>query len=196
MACRGTRWFLSSVLPSPRLSRLHTPMTPGEISQRVARSVVGMLTPSGARSTLKYKTRCPADTVLGFGSRSVRKGSQVRLNVIDRAHRPVGSEPAAESGRDLLRVAQRRIGQEVTRMAEGPDLPTRNAFIEFAMKSRLPAVYGFRELVPEGALMSLSADLSDIAARGPLYVDKILKGAKPGDLPIALPTKFALVHLF
>ena len=53
-------------------------------------------------------------------------------------------------------------------MAEGPDLPTRNAFIEFAMKSRLPAVYGFRELVPEGALMSLSADLSDIVARGPL----------------------------
>jgi hypothetical protein len=62
------------------------------------------------------------------------------------------------------------------------------------MNSRLPAVYGFRELVPEGALMSLSADLSDIAARGPLYVDKILKGAKPGDLPIELPTKFALVH--
>jgi putative ABC transport system substrate-binding protein len=69
----------------------------------------------------------------------------------------------------------------------------RRAFIEFAMNSRLPAVYGFRELVPEGALMSLSADLSDIAARGPLYVDKILKGAKPGDLPIELPTKFALV---
>jgi hypothetical protein len=43
---------------------------------------------------------------------------------------------------------------------------------EFATNSQLPAVYGFRELIPEGALMSLSADLSDIAARGPLYVDK------------------------
>ena len=62
-------------------------------------------------------------------------------------------------------------------------------FTEFAAKNRLPAVYGLRELVPEGALMSLGPDLSDIAARGAVYVDKILKGAKPADLPVEQPTK-------
>ena len=65
--------------------------------------------------------------------------------------------------------------------------------IAFAAKNRLPAVYGFRELVAGGGLMSLSASLSDIAARGASYVDKILKGAKPADLPIEQPTKFELV---
>ncbi len=69
----------------------------------------------------------------------------------------------------------------------------RREVIEFAAKSRLPTVYGFRELVPEGGLMALSPSLRDIASRGALYVDKILKGAKPADLPVEQPTKFELV---
>jgi putative ABC transport system substrate-binding protein len=69
----------------------------------------------------------------------------------------------------------------------------RRTFIELVAKSRLPAVYGLGELVPEGALMSLSPDLSDIAVRGAFYVDKIFKGAKPADLPVERPNKSALV---
>ena len=69
----------------------------------------------------------------------------------------------------------------------------RREVIEFAATTRLPAVYGFRELVQEGGLMSLSPSLSEIAARGGLYVDKILRGAKPADLPVEQPTKFELV---
>ena len=69
----------------------------------------------------------------------------------------------------------------------------RREVIEFAAATRLPAVYGFRELVQEGGLMSLSTSLSEIAARGGLYVDKILRGAKPADLPVEQPTKFELV---
>ena len=69
----------------------------------------------------------------------------------------------------------------------------RREVIEFAAATRLPAVYGFRELVQEGGLMSLSPSLSEIAARGGLYVDKILRGAKPADLPVEQPTKFELV---
>jgi len=69
----------------------------------------------------------------------------------------------------------------------------RREVIEFAAGIRLPAVYGFRELAQEGGLMSLSPSLTEIAARGGLYVDKILRGAKPADLPVEQPTRFELV---
>ena len=72
----------------------------------------------------------------------------------------------------------------------------RREVIEFAAGVRLPAVYGFCELAQEGGLMSLSPSLTEIAARGGLYVDKILRGAKPADLPVEQPTKFELVINF
>jgi len=69
----------------------------------------------------------------------------------------------------------------------------RREFIEFTAKNRLPTVYGLREVVVDGGLISLSSNLSDIAARGAFYVDRIIKGAKPGDLPVEQPTKFELI---
>jgi len=63
----------------------------------------------------------------------------------------------------------------------------------FALKNRLPSVSGDRELVEAGGLMSYAADFVDRWRRVALYVDKILKGAKPGDLPVQQPTKFELV---
>jgi putative ABC transport system substrate-binding protein len=63
----------------------------------------------------------------------------------------------------------------------------------FALRSRLPSVYQSREFVDAGGLMSYSADLAESYRRAAYYIDEILKGAKPADLPIEQPTKFELV---
>ena len=64
---------------------------------------------------------------------------------------------------------------------------------DFALKSRLPSVYTYSEAVDAGGLMSYSADLRNNYQRAAYYVDRILKGAKPADLPVEQPTKFELV---
>jgi putative ABC transport system substrate-binding protein len=63
----------------------------------------------------------------------------------------------------------------------------------FALKSRLPSMYGRREAVEAGGLMSYGADRADSYRRVAYYVDRILKGAKPADLPVEQPKKFELV---
>ncbi len=69
----------------------------------------------------------------------------------------------------------------------------RARIVDFAARSRLPAVYGSREFVDAGGLMMYGADLIALFQRSATYVDRILKGAKPADLPIERPTKFELI---
>jgi len=68
----------------------------------------------------------------------------------------------------------------------------RRSIVEFAVKHRLPLISMGKEFVESGALLSYGADINDFIRRSASYVDKILKGAKPGDLPVEQPTKFEL----
>ena len=70
----------------------------------------------------------------------------------------------------------------------------RARIIDFAAKNRLPTLYLFRDYVEMGGLVSFGPSLVDLARRAAFYVDKILKGAKPADLPVEQPTKFELIN--
>jgi putative tryptophan/tyrosine transport system substrate-binding protein len=86
---------------------------------------------------------------------------------------------------------QRPDGLYVT---SGPQMGNnRKRFADFALKSRLPSTNPSREFVDVGGLMYYGADLADSYRRVATYIDRILKGAKPADLPVEQPTKFELV---
>jgi putative ABC transport system substrate-binding protein len=69
----------------------------------------------------------------------------------------------------------------------------RKKLLDMTSKARLPTIYSSRRFPEEGGFVSYGADLSDMFRLSAQYVDRILKGAKPGDLPIEQPTKFELV---
>ncbi|HET7097680.1 MAG TPA: ABC transporter substrate-binding protein [Casimicrobiaceae bacterium] len=69
----------------------------------------------------------------------------------------------------------------------------RKRLAELALKHRLPSMFNFREMVEAGALMAYGVNMADFVGRSAVYVDKILKGANPAELPVEQPTKFELV---
>jgi putative ABC transport system substrate-binding protein len=68
----------------------------------------------------------------------------------------------------------------------------RESIISAAARNNIPAVYSFRYFAREGGLLSYAPDPVDIVRRAATYVDRILRGAKPGDLPVQFPTKFEM----
>jgi putative ABC transport system substrate-binding protein len=89
-------------------------------------------------------------------------------------------------------MAQERV-QALTVPPDGLFLAHRARIIDLAARHRIPAMYGVRELVEAGGLMGYGVNLPDMYRRGAFFVDRILKGAKPADLPVEQPTKFELV---
>jgi putative ABC transport system substrate-binding protein len=76
---------------------------------------------------------------------------------------------------------------------DGVTFLNRRTFVPLSLKHGLPGIYWAREYVEEGGLMTYSANIDDLRRRAATFVDKILKGAKPADLPVEQPTKFELV---
>src|SRR5437016_11673129 len=95
-------------------------------------------------------------------------------------------------GRAFSDMTRARAGA-LTVLTSNMFVTERRRLVDLAAKNRLPAVYNVREFVDAGGLMSYGPDLADLYRRAATYVDKILKGAKPGDLPVEQPTKFELV---
>ena len=78
-------------------------------------------------------------------------------------------------------------------LADRVFLHDRKRIADFATQNRLPAVYAYRELVEAGGLMAFGPNYAEMHRRAAAYVDRILRGAKAGDLPVELPTKFELI---
>ena len=87
---------------------------------------------------------------------------------------------------------QKQAGALMT-LTTRPFFAQRKPIVELAGKYRLPAIYFQKEFIDEGGLMSYGADFDDLFRRGAHYVDKILKGAKPADLPVQQATKFEFI---
>ncbi len=98
-------------------------------------------------------------------------------------------DTSKELAGSLARIAQ----QQPDALAVGTVVPRLREIIEFAAIHRLPAIYNTRAYVEAGGLMNYGADWADLFRHSASYVSKILKGAKPANLPIVLPTEFKLV---
>ena len=138
---------------------------------------VGLLWPSGGGVSvdLQLKEIRPAAVAL-----------KLKLEEIETQLDAKGLESAFKTAKQkqvnaIMTTATRRFFAE------------RKRIVELAGKYRLPAIYFQKEFVDEGGLMSYGADYTDLYRRAAVYVDKILKGAKPADLPVQQATKFEFV---
>jgi putative tryptophan/tyrosine transport system substrate-binding protein len=139
-------------------------------------SRVGLLRPRATElGDLQLKELRPAAVAL-----------KLKLEVIETQLDAKGLESAFQTAKQkqvgaIMTTPGRRFGAE------------RKRTVELAVKYRLPAIYFSKEFVDEGGLMSYGSDYDDLYRRAAVFVDKILKGAKPADLPVQQATKFEFV---
>ena len=127
----------------------------------------------------------PADPLLLREVQTAAEAMRIRLQVLR-----AGDSPEVERAF----AAMTRGRAHGLLLSEHPFLFSPRARVaELVAKHKLPTMVSFKEFVKAGALMSYGADLADLYRRAAAYVDKILKGARPADLPVEQPTKFELV---
>jgi putative tryptophan/tyrosine transport system substrate-binding protein len=139
---------------------------------------VGFLRPSGGGG--------PAGEATMKEIRPAALGLKIKLEEIETQVNAKGLESAFQTAK------QKQVGAIMTTTGN-PYFTERKRIVELAVKHRLPAIYPQKEFVDEGGLMSYGADYNDLYRRAAVYVDKILKGATPADLPVQQATKFEFV---
>jgi putative ABC transport system substrate-binding protein len=105
----------------------------------------------------------------------------------------IETQPDAKGLESAFQTAKQKRVQAIMTLATRGFFAERKRIVELASNYRLPAIYFSKEYVDEGGLMSYGADYTDLYRRAAVYVDKILKGAKPADLPVQQATKFEFV---
>jgi putative ABC transport system substrate-binding protein len=130
-----------------------------------------------------------------FGERTERdmlKGAAVAARALGVRLQVVEARGPADFDRAFSDTTRARAGA-LTVLPSTMLLGERRRLVDLATRNRLPAVYPQREFVDAGGLMAYGPNVADLFRRAATHVDKILKGAKPGDLPIEQPTKYLLV---
>ena len=135
---------------------------------------VGLLRPAGGSDRQLKNLRLAASAL------------KLKLEEIETQRDPKGLESAFQTEK------QKQVGAIMMTISI-PFFAERKWIAELAGKYRLPAIYPEKEFVDEGGLMSYGADFDDLFRHAAVYVDKILKGAKPADLPVQQATKFEFV---
>ena len=131
--------------------------------------------PGSVTSDLQLKELRPAAVAL-----------KLKLEEID-------TQPDAKGLESAFKTAKQKQVNAIMTVATRAFFAERKRIVELAGKNRLPAIYFDKGFVDEGGLMSYGVDYDDLFRRAASYVDKILKGAKPGDLPVQQATKFEFV---
>jgi putative ABC transport system substrate-binding protein len=120
------------------------------------------------------------------------KGAEVTARALGVRLQFVETRGPADFDRAFSDMTRARAGA-LTVLGSAMLFTERRRLVDLAAKNRLPVVYPQREFVDAGGLMSYGPNLADLFRRAATYVDRILKGTKPGDLPVEQPTKFELV---
>ena len=138
---------------------------------------------------LAARARLEANTGLDLQLKELRAAAlalKLKLEEIETQLDANGLESAFQTAK------QKQVGAIMTPTGS-PFFAERKRIVELAGKYRLPAIYFQKEFVDEGGLMSYGADSADLYRRAAVYVDRILKGAKPADLPVQQATKFEFI---
>jgi putative tryptophan/tyrosine transport system substrate-binding protein len=138
---------------------------------------VGFLRPSGA------------NIIIDLQLKEIRPAAQeLKLKLEE-----IETQPDAKSLESAFKTAKQKQVNAIMTMSTRRFFAERKRIVELAGRYQLPAIYFQKEFVDEGGLMSYGVDYADQYRRAAVYVDKILKGAKPADLPVQQATKFEFV---
>ena len=189
----------------PIVSVTPDPVAAGLVASlaRPGGNITGLSTLAGSEIYGKYtellKETVPRLTRVAFLGNSTNpfnpfalKETEAAAQALRVSFQPLDARAPEELDAVFTSATKQRAGALVV-MQDAMFLAQRTRMAELAVKSRLPAIYGIPEHADAGGLMAYAANRPDIFRRAATFVDKILKGAKPADLPVERPTKFELV---